>query len=113
MGVNNLVFPDVGMPHVLSVLQGEQKPVFRTVSHESGEKLVESKVLDHLELQKPGLLSLEEYDQLVVDLVNFLDYAAEPVKLERQRMGVWVILFLAIFLVFAVLLKREYWKDIH
>jgi ubiquinol-cytochrome c reductase cytochrome b subunit len=54
-----------------------------------------------------------EYDAAIYDLVNFLAYTAEPMKLERQRIGVRVMLFLAIFFVFAWLLSREYWKDVH
>jgi ubiquinol-cytochrome c reductase cytochrome c1 subunit len=55
----------------------------------------------------------EEYDQFVRDIVNFLDYAAEPVKAKRQSMGIFVTLFLLVFLAFALLLKKEYWKDVH
>lgn len=112
-GVNNAVFPDVGMPHILLPLQGKQAPVYKTVVLQTQGETVEQKVIDHLELVEPGSLDPQAYDQLVTDLVNFLDYAAEPVKLERERMGVWVILFLVVFLLFAWLLKREYWKDIH
>lgn len=113
-GVNNLVFPDVGMPHILLNLQGVQVPVYRKVSvkDDSGNN-VEKQVVDHLELKKPGSLTKEEYDKAVTDLVNFLDYVGEPHKLERKRLGVWVILFLVIFTLFAYLLKREYWKDVH
>lgn len=95
-GMNNVIFPDVGMPHVLLELQG-----------------VQEKGPTGLALKTPGSLSVEEYDQVVRDLVNFLEYAGEPIKLERQRLGVWVLLFLTIFLIFAYLLKREYWKDVH
>ena len=49
----------------------------------------------------------------VRDLVNFLDYAGEPVKATRQALGLWVTLFLLVFFAFAFLLKKEYWKDIH
>lgn len=95
-GVNNLVFPNVGMPHILLELQGVQ------VLNEG-----------HLTLKTPGLLTEAEYDQAVRDLVNFLDYIGEPAKLHRERLGVWVLLFLVVFLVLAALLKREYWKDVH
>jgi ubiquinol-cytochrome c reductase cytochrome c1 subunit len=59
-----------------------------------------------------GLLSPEEYDQFVRDLANFLEYISEPVKLERQRLGIRVMLFLLVFFLFSYLLKQEYWKDI-
>ncbi|MAZ44584.1 MAG: cytochrome c1 [Legionellales bacterium] len=112
-GVNNLVFPDVGMPHVLVALQGVQEPVMKTVSTEASDGAHTHEVIDHLELVEPGLLTPEEYDVLVTDLVNFLEFTGEPIKLERQRLGVWVMLFLVIFMLFTWLLKREYWKDVH
>ena len=108
-GVNNMVFPAVGMPHVLWKLQGVQKPVFKTV----GEGDEAKEVLEHLELVEPGTLTPVEYDKAVRDLVNFMVYIAEPVQLERKALGVKVILFLLVFLVIAYLLKKEYWKDVH
>jgi ubiquinol-cytochrome c reductase cytochrome c1 subunit len=108
-GVNNLVFPSVGMPHVLWELQGIQKPVFKTVEH-GGET---HEVLDHLELVEPGKLTPVEYDKAIRDLVNFMVYMSEPAQLERKALGVKVILFLLVFLVVAYLLKKEYWKDVH
>lgn len=113
-GVNNTVFPDVGMPHILLNLQGEQVPVYRKVSSKDDSgNVVEKQEIERLELKKPGSLSKEQYDKAITDLVNFLDYVGEPHKLERKRLGVWVILFLVIFTLFAYLLKREYWKDVH
>jgi ubiquinol-cytochrome c reductase cytochrome c1 subunit len=108
-GVNNLVFPDVGMPDVLWELQGWQKPVITTVKDTDG---TEHKVID-LELVEPGLMSPKEFDRAVRDLVNFLDYMAEPGKHDRQALGVKVILFLLVFLVVAYLMKKEFWKDVH
>jgi len=60
-----------------------------------------------------GTLSEAEYDEKIKNLVTFLAYSANPVKLESQRIGTYVLLFLAVFFVFAYLLKREYWKDVH
>ncbi|MGB7931622.1 MAG: cytochrome c1 [Gammaproteobacteria bacterium] len=108
-GVNNLVFPDVGMPNVLWELQGWQKPVITTVKDTDG---TEHKVIE-LELVEPGLMSPKEFDRAVRDLVNFLDYMAEPGKHDRQALGVKVILFLLLFLVVAYLMKKEFWKDVH
>jgi ubiquinol-cytochrome c reductase cytochrome c1 subunit len=109
IGVNNLVFPDVGMPHVLWELQGWQEPIITTVKDHEGK---ETKVVD-LELVEPGLLTPKEYDRAVRDLVNFLDYMGEPAKHDRRALGVKVLMFLFLFLVLAYLLKREYWKDVH
>jgi ubiquinol-cytochrome c reductase cytochrome c1 subunit len=108
-GVNNLVFPDVGMPDVLWELQGWQKPVITTVKDTDG---TERKVIE-LELVEPGLMSPKEFDRAMRDLVNFLDYMAEPGKHDRQALGVKVILFLLLFLVVAYLMKKEFWKDVH
>lgn len=109
IGVNNLVFPDVGMPHVLWELQGWQEAVISTTKDHDG---VEKKVVK-LELVEPGLLTPKEYDRAIRDLVNFLDYMGEPAKHDRRALGVKVLMFLFVFLVLAYLLKREYWKDVH
>jgi ubiquinol-cytochrome c reductase cytochrome c1 subunit len=109
-GVNNTVFKDVGMPHVLWQLQGEQKAVFRTEQDASGGDI---EVFDHFEPATSGTLSAEEYDQVVRDLTAFMSYIGEPVQLKRKQLGKWVLLFLAVFFVLSYLLKKEYWKDIH
>ncbi|MCX7162934.1 MAG: cytochrome c1 [Betaproteobacteria bacterium] len=96
-GWNNAVFANVGMPHVLWELQGDQL---------MGE--------DHkLTLAKPGKLKPQEFDALVGDLVGYLKYMGEPVAEFRKQLGVIVLIFLAVIFVFAYALKREYWKDIH
>jgi ubiquinol-cytochrome c reductase cytochrome c1 subunit len=104
-GVNNVVFPDVGMPHVLWQLQGTQKAVFKEVDGKQ--------VVDKLEIVEPGTMSAEEFDGAMRDLTAFLSYVGEPVQMKRKQLGVWVLLFLAVFTVLAYLLKKEYWKDIH
>ncbi|HEY9052245.1 MAG TPA: cytochrome c1 [Gammaproteobacteria bacterium] len=109
-GVNNIAFPDVGMPHVLWELQGLQKANFKT---EMGSDGNEKKVFEAMEIVKPGKMNKEEYDAFVGDLVNFMVYMGEPVQLERQSLGIKVLIFLFIFAVIAYLLKKEYWKDIH
>lgn len=108
-GVNNVVFPSVGMPHVLEELQGTPVKEFKTVMVD-GEQVQE---LIGLKSLGNGELSPEEYDEAVRDLVNFLEYSGEPMKLERQQMGYWVIGFIIIFLILAILLKKEYWRDVH
>lgn len=96
-GVNNKVFKDVGMPHVLQDLQGV------------------SSIDEHGNVTPAmgGNLTAEEYDIVVRDLTNFLEYVGEPSKLERKSMGVNVLIFLFIFFIVAYFLKKEYWKDIH
>jgi ubiquinol-cytochrome c reductase cytochrome c1 subunit len=105
LGTNNLIFKDVGMPNVFWQVQGEQKPVYE---EEDGKSSIVG-----LELAKPGKLSEEEFDTMVNEIVNFLVYVGEPGKLERERIGKYVLFYLAMFLLVAYLLKKEYWKDVH
>ena len=109
MGVNNKVFPDVGMPHVLWKLQGLQKAVYKTEVHDG----VEIESIDRFEMVKQGTMSADEYDAFVTDLVNFMVYMAEPVQTERRDLGIYVLIFLFFFAILAYMLKKEYWKDIH
>ncbi len=119
-GVNNRVFANVGMPHVLLELQGLQTcaPGPKRDSHgdvvrdKQGEIVVDQCAsLTVSDVQ--GSMSEEEFDHAVHDLVNFMTYMADPVAESRKRMGIYVFLFLGVLLVFTVLLNREYWKDIH
>jgi len=66
-----------------------------------------------LSVVKPGLQSAQEFDRTVRDLTTFLTYASEPIATQRAGIGVWVILFLAVFTFLAWMLKNEYWKDVH
>ena len=108
VGVNNLVFKDTAMPHVLMELQGMQKPVYKTDPDGN-----ETNIVDRLELVKAGIQTEEEYKETVRDLVNFMVYLGEPIKLKRQQIGIYVLVFLFFLLGVFYLLKREYWKDIH
>ena len=106
LGVNNTLFANVGMPHILWELQGTQE-----LQH--AEAAANAHAEPKLVLSSPGKVSPAEYDRIVLDITNFLVYVAEPGKLYRQSMGIWVLLFLVIFIVFAYFLKKEYWKDVH
>lgn len=113
-GVNNVIFPDVAMPNVLQWMQGVQTAEFKSVTMlDDQNNPYEKQVIDHLTLQTPGSLNEAEFKRSITDLVNFLDYVGDPHKLQRERIGVWVLLFLIVFTLFAYLLKREYWKDVH
>jgi ubiquinol-cytochrome c reductase cytochrome c1 subunit len=104
-GVNNVVFADVGMPHVMWKLQGMQKANFEEVGGQ--------KVFKGFEQVTPGTMSPEEFDVAMRDLTAFLSYVGEPIQMERKRIGTYVLLFIAVFFVLAFLLKKEYWKDVH
>lgn len=113
-GWNNTVFPNVGMPHVLWQLQGEQilKPEAESIPRGSkGE--VETHEVQKLALQKPGALKPADYDRLVADLVNFLVYMGEPVRHFRVQLGIYVLIALGLLFVLAYALKKEFWKDVH
>lgn len=99
-GTNNILFPEVAMPHVLAPLQGIQS--YNLAKPEQPQPI--------LLLKQPGLLTAREYDQAINDLVNFLAYTAAPEKLKRQYLGMGVLLFLAIFAILTYLLKKQYWK---
>lgn len=107
MGVNNTVFKDVGMPHVLWELQGWQ---VKEEAHGDDANHDEAPIL---KLAKPGKLSEAEYDQVVHDLTNFLTYVGEPAQLSRSFYGILTLLFLVLFFFVALALEKEYWKDIH
>jgi len=101
LGVNNTVFENVGMPHPLWELQGWQ------------EKRVGANGETRFQVVQAGSMSGPEYDRAIRDLVTFLSYLAEPMQIDRQRIGIYVMLFLLVFLGLAYLLKKEYWKDVH
>jgi len=101
------VFPNASMPNALWELQGLQVAVKHPAEegHEAG--------VEKLELKTPGRLDAAQYDQAVRDITAFLQYAGEPAALQRESIGVWVLLYLALFTFIAWLLKHEYWKDVH
>ncbi|AEE24619.1 MAG: cytochrome c1 [Alteromonadaceae bacterium] len=108
-GVNNLVFPEVGMPHVLQELQGVPRKT--TEQH-----MVDGEMVDRyvgIKSDGTGELSPEEYDSAVLDLVNYLVYTGEPSRLESESIGRWVLVFLLVFFVLIYLLKKDYWRDVH
>jgi len=134
-GWNNLVFENVGMPHVLWQLSGQntlEKKEFER--HEEAEAaFIASKTLSRLDkvnagasdgkttshyvlssiVPGKGTLSSVEYDKAVVDLVNYLDYMGEPARLLRRQVGIYALLVLSLLFVFAFALKKAYWTDMH
>ncbi len=142
-GYNNTVFPDVGMPHIFADLQGVQELSEEWVAAETAIKAAknvlangdatdeakaeaadalhdaeaikselsaEGKIFVHTQ---DGELTPEEYKEEVRDLVAFMAYTSNPVKVKSKSMGIWAILFLILLLIPAYFLKKEFWKDIH
>ncbi len=108
-GVNNTVFPEVGMPHVLQPLQGTPTRTYE-------EQMVDGEMVKRyvgIKSDGTGAMSPDEYDQAVADIVNFLEYTGEPSKLESHKIGKWVLIFIAVLFVFVYLLKKEYWREVH
>ncbi|PTC01374.1 cytochrome c1 [Thalassospira xiamenensis] len=107
-GVNNAVFPNVGMPHVLQELQGVPRKT-------TEERMIDGEMQDiyvGIKSDGSGMMSPSEYDQAMLDLTAFLVYTGEPMLLEQRRMGWFVFGFLLVFTILAWFLKREFWKDI-
>ena len=134
-GVNNVVFTDVGMPHALAPLQGRQEyiagklPAGARDVHSlglavEGDDILVRKsattpdgsqvtIVDRLTVTEPGEMSPGEYRRAMRDLVNFLVYAGEPSRIERQSVAFWVVLFLVVLALMLRALYKEYWKDVH
>lgn len=107
-GWNNLAYPSVGMPHAMWELQGERRPVYeKAMSHGH-----ETEVFKGWEQVTPGTMTPLQYDQAVGDLVGYLQWMAEPAQNTRIRVGVWVLLFLGMALIFVWRLNAAYWKEV-
>jgi len=104
-GWNNVLFPNVAMPNVLYELQGSRRAHF---AETEGSKHFES-----FEQVSDGQMTNEEFDSAIRDLTNFMVYLAEPAKLVRYRIGLWVTIFMVLFTILAYFLKKEYWRDVH
>ena len=117
MGWNNTVFPGASMPHVLWELQGSQhaltEPKHGNAPCAKGEYQGQCISGFSIPEHKKGSLSAEEYDQVARDLTTFLAYVGEPSAVKRESIGVWAVLFLALFTLLAYFLNKEYWRDIH
>lgn len=108
-GWNNLAFPNVGMPHALWQLQGVREPVFETQTSHGKEV----QVFRGWKQVSPGTMTPLQYDQAVADLVGYMQWMAEPAQNARVRVGVWVLLFLAVFTFIAWRLNAAFWKNVH
>ena len=105
LGANNKIFPNVGMPNVLHELQGNVS----CYDHGTGDPA--QCELQHVE--GTGLMSEEEFDTAIADLVNFLYYIGEPIRDQRQNIGIWVLVFLGVLYILTALMGREFSKDYH
>jgi ubiquinol-cytochrome c reductase cytochrome c1 subunit len=140
-GWNNALFENVGMPHVLWELQGVRGVRVEDIHKHKDEKTGQSSMVKtvisygtdgrraqaddkigdgvppagktyRFTAAEGGALSSMRYDSEVADLVAFITYMSDPTAATRTRLGVWVLLFLSVFTVFAWNLNRVFWKDI-
>jgi ubiquinol-cytochrome c reductase cytochrome c1 subunit len=108
-GVDNLVLAGTSMPHVLWELQGYQEAHFEVHENDDGSVTKSFKGFEQL---SAGSMDAEDYDEFVRDTVNFLAYIAEPIRSDRRKIGVWVLMFLIFFYILAAQLKKAIWKDV-
>jgi ubiquinol-cytochrome c reductase cytochrome c1 subunit len=109
-GVNNVVLAGTSMPNVLWELQGYQAAHFNHHENEDGSVTT---TFVGFEALSAGSMDAEDFDEFVKDTVNFLAYIAEPVRSERRKLGVWVLMFLIFFFILAAQLKKAIWKDVN
>ena len=91
--------PITGLPEVLKEAQ-VQGPGYMMTVHV-------------LALDKPGLMKPVEYDEMVLDLVNYMTYMSEPARHDRVRIGLYALIVLSVLIGLAYALKKEVWKDVH
>jgi len=122
-GWNNSLFENVAMPHALYELQGVQRVVGKVEegdhsaidAHAAPEAVGDQTVVGDtiFELEHPGKMTPAEFDKSMADLTAFLSYMAEPAQLKRQTIGVFTLAFLIILMLLCMMLKAEYWRDVH
>lgn len=54
----------------------------------------------------------KNYDQFLLDIVTFLEYAGDPTQEKRKSLGLWVLGFLLLFLVFSYALYKDIWREV-
>ena len=111
-GVDNKVLAGTSMPHVLWELQGFQKAVYSKHTETVNGEEVTTTHFDGFEPVSAGSMDAEDFDAFVRDTTNFLAYIAEPIRSDRRKLGVWVLMFLTFFLIIARMLKKQIWKDV-
>jgi ubiquinol-cytochrome c reductase cytochrome c1 subunit len=110
-GFNNMVVPNVAMPHVLWDLQGVQAAKFVEEKDPHDHSKMVHKFVG-FEQVTPGKMSKLEYETAVADLVGYMEWMAEPAAQFRKKLGVWVVLFLTLFALLAWRLNASYWKEV-
>ncbi len=110
-GWNNLAYPDIAMPHALWQMQGERRAKFveEKDPHEEGRTMHRFAGFEQV---TPGKMSEHDYDETIGDLVAYLTWMAEPAASQRIRVGVGVLIFLGLLIVFTWRLNASYWRAV-
>lgn len=111
-GWNNMAFPDIAMPHALWQLQGERRPVFIDEKDQHHEGKTVQRFAGWQQVS-PGLLDERQYDETIGDLVAYLQWMGEPAQGKRVRIGVGVLIFLGLLVLFTWRLSSAYWRQVH
>jgi ubiquinol-cytochrome c reductase cytochrome c1 subunit len=110
-GWNNLAYPNAAMPHVLWQWQGQRTAKFVDEKDPHDEARTIHK-FEGFETLTKGTMPQQEFDESIANLVAYLNWMGEPAQGTRTRLGVWVLLFLSVFIVIAWRLNAAFWKDI-
>ena len=136
-GWNNVAYPNIAMPNIFweqgpreatitkvaeeSPADGKGKEVLvRTVSvYDAGGYVNSTRtVLEHgdpsfdYSFKPADDKAAAAVDDEVANLVAYLAWMTEPIGPSRVRIGVWALIFLGIFTIFAWRLNAIYWKDV-
>lgn len=110
-GWNNMVVPNVAMPHVMWQLQGTRTAKMSEEKDPHDHSKTVHKFAG-FEQVTPGTMTGPEFDTATADLVGYLEWMAEPAQQTRKRLGVWVLLFLSVFVLLTWRLSASYWKEV-
>lgn len=110
-GWNNLVLPNVAMPHVMWQQQGVRTVKMVEEKDPHDPKKVMHKFGGFDQLTK-GTMTAQEFDANTADLVAYMEWMAEPASGTRKKLGVWVLFLMSTFALFAWLLNKSYWKEV-
>jgi ubiquinol-cytochrome c reductase cytochrome c1 subunit len=110
-GWNNMVVPNVAMPHAMWQMQGGRtvKMVEATDPHDASKKI---HTFAGWEQVAPGTMSQPEFDTATADLVAYLSWMAEPAQGTRKKLGAIVLIFLSVFAFLAWRLNESFWKNV-
>lgn len=137
-GWNNVAFPSIAMPHVFWQQQGPRQATIERTDARKDPKTGAVQYVKVVTVYEPNGTSsstetpmatrgldgiryafkplnpdqARQFDSDAADLVAFLAFITDPTAGKRLQIGVWVLLFLALFVVIAWRLNAVYWKKI-